>query len=118
MFPLSFWKLSVASLKHIMLPIIIEFSFRVFLYCIDCITYKSVEDAAKAALFNVWGSGKQLLENYPLCFHRAMTSTHKSSSYIEIALFQAQSRVSQEMLMLSSMIHIRDITWANCAYVH
>ena len=53
-----------------------------------------MKDAEKAAVFTVWGSGEQLLENYLIRFHEAMTSAHKSSNYIEAGSVRAQPRIS------------------------
>lgn len=53
-----------------------------------------MKDAEKAAVFTVRGSGEQLLENYLIHFHKAVTSAHKSSNYIEAGSVQAQPRVS------------------------
>lgn len=63
----------------------------------------------------VWGSGEQLLENFLICFHKAMTSAHKSSNYIEAGSVQAQPRVILENVDILQYIHIRVITRANCA---
>lgn len=51
----------------------------------------------------VWGSREQLLENFLICFHKAMTSAHKSSNYIEAGSVQAQPRVILEMLTFYSI---------------
>lgn len=53
-----------------------------------------MKDAEKAAVFTVWGSGKQLLENYLIHFQKAMTPAHKSSTYIEAGSVKAQPRIS------------------------
>jgi len=70
-----------------------------------------VKDAEKAAVFTIWGSGEQLLENYLICFHKATTPAHKSSNSIE---FKHSQEKAWEMLTLSTMIdNIRVTTCAN-----
>lgn len=80
---------------------------------LDRLTFRSVKDDEETAV-TVWGSREQLLENYLICFHKAMTSAHKSSNYIEAGSVQAQPRVILENVDILQHIHLRVITWANC----